>query len=226
MKIFRAQKGPFTEQPFYEPKDIEAICIQELQSVALYPKKPEPIRIDRFIEKRFNVVPEYEELEDGVLGLTVFGPKGVEKIVVAKALDQENTKVAERRIRTTLAHESGHGLLHAHLFLLASKQPQFDSFTKESDPKVLCRDIPAGTAERTSYDGRWWEYQANLVIGALLLPRPLVLAVLATFISGNGIARREEAALELAEVFNVNPAVAKIRIKELSPEISARQKQI
>ncbi len=225
MKAYRAQKGPFTERPFYESKDIDAICIQELRSVALYPQKPEPIRIDRFIEKRFNVVPDYAEIDEGVLGLTVFGSKGVEKIVIAQSLDKENTKAAERRIRTTLAHEAGHGLLHAHLFVLASKQPQFDSFSNDFGPKVLCRDIPAGSAEKTNYDGRWWEHQANLVIGALLLPRPLVMIALAPFISDNGLNRKEEAALHLAEVFNVNPAVAKIRIKEICPEVNAQQKK-
>ncbi len=101
MKMCRAQNGPFTERPYYELKDIEAMCIQELQGSGLYPQKPEPVRIDRFIEKRFNVVPECDDLEDGVLGLTVFGKKGVERIIVivSKNLDKENTKAAERRIR-------------------------------------------------------------------------------------------------------------------------------
>jgi len=223
MKTYRAKKGPFTERPYYELNDIEIMCTEELRSVGLYPQKPEPIRIDRFIEKRFKVVPEYGELEDGVLGLTVFGAKGMEKVVIARSLDRENTKAAERRIRTTLAHEAGHGLLHAHLFLLASKQPMFDGFANESRPTVLCRDIPVGITEKTSYDGRWWEHQANLVIGALLLPRPLVMTVLKPFISENGLKRREEAILELATIFNVNPVVARIRIKEICPEVNCNQ---
>lgn len=221
MKVLRAQKGPFTERPYYELKDIEVMCVQELQSVGLYPQNPEPIRIDRFIEKRFNVVPEYEELEDGVLGLTTFGAKGVEKIIIAQSLDRESTKAAERRIRTTLAHESGHGLLHTHLFLLASKQPLLDGFA--TSPQVLCRDVPVGLTEKVSYDGRWWEYQANLVIGSLLLPRSLVMMALASFISSNGLSNREKAILEAAEIFNVNPIVAKIRINEICPEISVKQ---
>ncbi len=221
MKVLRGQKGPFTERPYYELKDIEAICIQELQSAGLYPQKPEPIRIDRFVEKRFNVVPEYEELENGVLGLTTFGSKGVERIIVAQSLDRESTKAAERRLRTTLAHETGHGLLHSHLFVLASKQPLFDGFA--NSPQVLCRDVPTESTERVNYDGRWWEHQANLVIGALLLPRLLVAKALASFISNGDLSNRGKAILEIADIFNVNPIVAKIRINEIYPEANVKQ---
>lgn len=221
MKVLRAKKGPFTERPYYELKDIEAMCIQELQSVGLYSEKPEPIRIDRFVEKRFNLAPEYEDLEDGVLGLTTFGSKGVERIIVTRSLDRENTKAAERRIRTTLAHEAGHGLLHSHLFLLASKQPMLDGFA--NSPQVLCRDVHTESTEKVNYDGRWWEHQANLVIGTLLLPRPLVIKALSSFISNDQLSNRAKAVLELSEIFNVNPVVAKIRINEICPEMNVRQ---
>lgn len=38
----------------------------------------------------------------GLLGFTRFNSQGVEAIVVAKAPDDEGTKAAERRLRTTL----------------------------------------------------------------------------------------------------------------------------
>src|SRR3989441_11554119 len=66
----------------------------------------------------FRSTPTYEDLDKGVLGFTQFGRTGVQAIVVARALDEDGTRPAERRIRTTLAHEAGHGLLHAHLFAL------------------------------------------------------------------------------------------------------------
>jgi len=92
MKTFRAKSGPFAEQPFYVPAEIESICTDELQRVGLLPKTPSPVRIDRFIEKRFEVQPSYEDLPAGLLGFTHFGPKGVERVVVSKALDVEGTK--------------------------------------------------------------------------------------------------------------------------------------
>ena len=143
MKNFRPKSGPFQERPYYESHEIERICEDALRQVDLLPSSPSPIRIDRFIEKRFTVTPIYEDLDKGVLGFTEFGPKGVQSVVVARALDEEGTKPAERRIRTTLAHEAGHGLLHAHLFVLGKQsKPLFGDFTKSNAPKVLCRDIP------------------------------------------------------------------------------------
>lgn len=57
MRTFRSKKGPFTEAPYFEKSEIEAICLDELMKVGLLPKQAEPIRIDRFIEKRFQVTP-------------------------------------------------------------------------------------------------------------------------------------------------------------------------
>jgi len=64
---------------------------------------------------------------------------------VAKHLEDEGTLAAERRIRSTLAHEAGHGLLHAHLFVLGkATQPLFGDSFRPNAPKVLCRDVPIG----------------------------------------------------------------------------------
>jgi len=114
MKNLRAKSGPFSERIYYPDQEIESICSDELAKVGLLPAEPSPIRIDRFIEKRFQVTPSYEDLVDGVLGLTRFGSRGVHEVVISKVLETERTQVAERRIRSTLAHEAGHGLLHAH----------------------------------------------------------------------------------------------------------------
>jgi len=230
MKTYRAKVGPFTEQPYYKLEDIERICTDELQGVNLYPTKPEPVRIDRFIEKRFHVSPIYEDLPSGLLGFTKFGPKGVEEIVISKTLAEEGTRVAERRINTTLAHEAGHGLLHAHLFALGvESRSLFGDGLDPHEPKVLCRNdaVPGvGTFKQMRYDGRWWEYQANRAIGALLLPRPLLQISLGDLLVTKGSfgrhvlerSRREAAVRLAAEVFDVNPIVAQIRLAEAYPE--------
>src|SRR6266480_1646754 len=121
MRSYRPKSGPFQERPYYETQEIERICEDALREVDLLPSSPSPIRIDRFIEKHFGVTPVYEDLEKGVLGFTEFGPNAVQSVVVARTLDEEGTKPAERRIRATLAHEAGHGLLHAHLFVLGNQ---------------------------------------------------------------------------------------------------------
>lgn len=228
MKTFRSKAGPFAEQPFYEPAEVETICTDELQKLNLYPSDPAPIRIDRFIEKRFGVQPTYDDLPPGLLGFTRFGPKGVAEVVVAKALDSEGTIPAERRLRTTLAHEGGHGLLHAHLFAFAAPpRSLFGNGLASDAPKILCRDGGiTGTevaAKKPPY--RWWEFQANLAMGALLLPKALVEMVVAPMLVVEGAfgfqvlpsARREDAVKLLSDTFNVNPVVARIRLEGLYP---------
>lgn len=228
MKNFRAKSGPFRERPFYELREIERICEEALSQVGLLPSDPSPIRIERFVEKYFRVTPTYEDMDKGVLGFTEFGLKGVQAIVVARALDEEGTKPAERRVRSTLAHESGHGLLHAHLFALAQQnKPLFGDFTKPNSPKVLCRDIPNASATQLSgYKDRWWEYQANRAIGAFLLPRALVEKAVDGLLSSSGLlgtkilesSRLDPAAKVLADTFDVNPVVARIRLQEMYPQ--------
>jgi hypothetical protein len=234
MRTFRSPKGPFTEQPFYEPAEIELICADELQKVGLYPSAPAPVRIDRFIEKRFSVQPIYEDLPEGLLGFTKFGSEGVEEIFVAKAFDEEGTLPAERRLRTTLAHEAGHGLLHAHLFALGTRPDSlFGDGIAPDSPKILCRDggVAGVQLTRKKPPYRWWEHQANLVMGALLLPKALLVEALKPLLTTQGMlkqavlasAHRDAAIRLLAETFNVNPVVARIRLDALYPSTADRQ---
>ena len=72
MKTFRSKSGPFSQRPHFEPSEIDRICADELRKQGLYPNSPEAIRIDRFVEKRFGIVPQYEDPPDGVLGFTKF----------------------------------------------------------------------------------------------------------------------------------------------------------
>lgn len=219
MKVLKARRGPFTKQPFFTQADIDGLCFDELSATGLLPGEPAPIRIDRFIEKRFGKPHIYEVLPDGVLGLTRFGAKGVQDIVLAESLELEQTRPAERRLRTTLAHEAGHALLHASLFALDATKPLFGDWSDKNKPKVLCRDEDT----RGAYSGDWWEYQANMVMGAILLPKHLVEKAVIPFlepVGGLGLTRlpdgkRPAAISALSEVFDVNPVVVKIRLDGL-----------
>lgn len=222
MKNFRANTGPFSERPYYTDAEIERTCEDALVSVGYLPETPGPIKIDRFVEKYFHVSPQYDDLPDGVLGYSCFGPSGMTSMHVAAALATEGTRVAERRINTTLAHEAGHGLFHAHLFALV--EPGLRLFGSDPDvtgTKILCRDEGrGGGAGRSGYDGRWWEHQAHKAIGPLLMPRALVLDGVRPFLKTRGTlgvedidpGRRDEAVRHLADVFDVNPIVSRIRL--------------
>jgi hypothetical protein len=233
MKSYRSRNGPFVERPYYSSQDIEELCTEELRKVGLLPPAPAPVRIDRFIEKRFGIVPEFDKTPAGILGFTQFTRDGVAAIVVSRAVADERTPVAKRRINTTLAHECGHGLLQSHLFALGrGVRSLFENEVSDRDRKILCRtDAVVGESTRRAYDGRWWEHQANLCIGALLLPRALAHAALRPLLVPRGTfgraglptehrARAEEI---LSAVFDVNEPVARIRVKELFPEDDGRQ---
>lgn len=224
MKTFRGGGSPFSERPHFSDLEIDQMCEDALQKVDLLPLKAEPVRIERFIEKQFGVSPVYEDMPAGVLGYTTFSAKGVRSIHIAKFLLDDVAKVTERRLNSTLAHEAGHGLMHAYLF--AFEGAGLSIFGRDADvspSKVLCRDADRGG--RSGYDGKWWELQANKAIGGLLLPKTPVLAALRPLLPpsdrGDHLAlddpRREGAATFLVDAFEVNPIVARIRIGSLFP---------
>jgi hypothetical protein len=226
MKTLRTNKGPFRERPYLTESEVDNTCVDELHRFGLLPSEPGPVRIDRYIERRFDSPAEYEDLPDGILGLTRFGSKGVQTIVISSTLDSDKSVPGARRVRATLAHEAGHGLFHTHLFVLGEKQPLFGDWSDGKKPKVLCRDQDHGT-----YKGDWWELQANMAIGGLLMPRPLVLKAMSPFLSAVGLLGgqtiqtkdRERAVRELSDIFDVNPKVARIRLDNLIPASSSSQ---
>ena len=238
VKIIRARSGPFVEQHYYEDTAFEDMAMAELSSVGLLPEKPEPVRVDRFIERRFGVVPKYEDLPPGVMGFTKFGPSEIEAVIISRALSEEGRRSAERLINSTLAHEAGHMIMHKGLFTLQVREGTYSLLPSDIDlekGEIKCRSeiVEAGDkAESTKrYDGRWWEYQANQMIGTLLMPRPLVYEAVDPLLASQGLlgmkvlddSRREDAARLLAETFDVNPAAARVRVAKLFPEIPEGQ---
>lgn len=220
MITFRSEVGPFQERPFFRPIEIDRMCEESLLSVDLLPKSPEPIRIERFVEKYFKVSPTYDELPNGVLGFTTFSPDGVKNVSISKELTDAEKVTAERRINSTLAHEAGHGLMHAYLFSLdANGLSNFGGDPNVSSSKVLCRD-----EDRPGSNSRWWEVQANMAIGSFLLPRKLFQLAVSPFLVSTGpktftIPTDKRVLVErtIAETFDVNPIVARIRLNSLFP---------
>jgi len=221
MKSKLGSKGPFTERLYLPTSRIEQLCEDALRSVGLYPNVPSAIRIERFIEKKFVLTPEYDALPVGVLGYTVFGSLGPTRMVVDRGLAEADSRIAHRRINTTLAHEAGHCLFHGDLFSSSHQSGiLFDSDDQSGASKILCRDEPP-----SAYDGKWWEYQANAAIGALLLPRDLVLSAAQPFLEPRGLLglpsladkMRRAAESALSDTFDVNPVVARIRLGEIFP---------
>lgn len=227
MKNIHAKGGPHKERPFYYSHEIERMCIEELERTGYMPTEPAPVRIERFVEKGIGINPAYEELPPKILGFTKFGAQGAEAIVISRSLQTDGTQSSERRVRTTLAHEAGHVLLHAHLFLKPSRQMK-ELFDEEHTDlsKVLCRDMVGSstTEEYAGYQGAWWEFQANAAMGSLLLPETLFRAAASPFFESTGllggdpvITSEGRVRLEqsLADTFDVNPVVVRHRLQQV-----------
>src|SRR5216684_9080774 len=140
MKRIPTSEGPFPTRLYYPDDEIEQICSNALAETNLLPSKPGPVRIDRFIEKKFDVQIIYESLDKGVLGFTEFSPKGVEAVHIAEPTGDLYVQ-EDRRLNSTLAHEAGHGLMHTQLFVehFADSKP-FDNHPHVTQTRILCRE--------------------------------------------------------------------------------------
>src|SRR5215471_10457221 len=136
MRKVPTPSGPLPFQLYFEDLgEIDEICLEALRSQSLLPSKPAPIRIERFVEKQFKTALRYEDLGPDNLGCTIFNWSGaVEAILVSRSLEEQNTVPARRRVRSTVAHEAGHGLLHGSLFTDGNFMD-----LGENQRRILCR---------------------------------------------------------------------------------------
>jgi len=111
---------------------------------------------------------------------------------------------AEHLLRTTMAHEAAHALLHRILFLQQSEE----LFGGRPSRQELCRDVRF----TNRYAGEWWEWQANRGMAALLLPKSAVTAVVRDVRAG---ADHGTLQAELARVFDVSRQAAGYRLQQL-----------
>jgi hypothetical protein len=97
--------------------------------------------------------------------------------------------------------------------------------------RILCRDEDIRPAtKKPRYNGRWWEWQANRAIGGFLLPKILVRQTCARFMESSKVTKspwlpdgaRDAAEREVANVFDVNSVVARIRLDEMFPAEAAQ----
>ena len=226
MKQQQTNTGPFLRRIYYEQRDVESLCSTALAGVGLLPETPRPVRIDRFVEKHFRVEVRATEMRPGLMGAIRFDEAGkVLGVYVSNEVEDDTSVAGRRRVRSTIGHEAGHGLLHARLFaekLLAdSSQYDFDAVSGgEAHVRrdgFMCRP-ELGTPSRR-YE--WWEFQANMAMSCLLLPWPLITlaaepyrARYADAAPSGRVQVAEDAALALAEIFDVNPVMIRYRLKD------------
>jgi len=197
---------------WYEEGEIEAVMEEELSRAGKPRLKGTPaIDIDLFLERQLGLVPEYVTLPSGVQGATAFFADGRVRIQISAGLSlrAEAGHGPERLLRSTLAHEAAHVLLHRTLFLKESRA----MFGGRQTRQELCRDIRF-TAR--GYSGEWWEWQANQGMAALLLPRRDVLdAIHAWSARHPGKGGRQALQDHLGAAFQVGREAVRHRLRQI-----------
>lgn len=211
MREFPDRRGRLPYRLWYDELEIERVCEEEVEAsrAPWEPDRPE-VDIDWFVEARLGLVPDYVWLPSGVLGATEFHVDGRARLQISSELSlrAERHQDSERLLRSTLAHEAAHIILHRVLFLKESQA----IFGRSATRSELCRAI-AYTGP--GYQGEWWEWQANRGMAALLMPRSRVQRWLSDFRRRRPAASAEDRHQAMASAFAVSGTAARRRMTQL-----------
>jgi len=175
------ETGPFLRQEFIPEKRIQRFAVEELTRCSLLPGSPGPVDIEKFCDRKWGFPEDYQALDADVMGRASFTYKGFDRIEINATLVEDSTPTGVRRVRSTLAHEIGHAVLHEGLFvekLLFDRNQGllFGDLERSDRSAIVCRNSDIYMPAKS----KWWEIQANKFMAALLLPRPLFLQVAET----------------------------------------------
>jgi len=173
---YKTHNGPFLSRLWYEDAEFESITAAALRDHGLYPAEPSPVNIELFVELQFKISYHFEKLPKEILGTMHFSEEGPGDIVLNKGLDRPRFVSINRSCRSTLAHECGHGLLHSGLF--AELWQNYRRCQKRGAEHLTKFEERMENLRTGCKDKKWWEYQANRAMSALLVPRELLVASL------------------------------------------------
>lgn len=226
MRHYRTPGSILTERTFFSRAEIEKMANDELRSVGCRPQQPEPIALEKYLQRRHGLEAVITDLDPGLMGSAdLTNPR---QPVISIATEIFNGPAP--RYRSTLAHEIGHLVLHASLFLEEEFLRALELRRRGLHRGFACSatDIDEAPRERVNKADPLFhlEYQANLFMVAQALPRPLVRMCVApwtrtTSLRGGGRetilieAHREEAIHSVAKTFIVSRTMATFRLAEL-----------
>lgn len=232
--------GPFRKWPYFEAQEIERMATDDLRAHRLLPDRPREVDVDSLVQKLFGFTPTYRNPGEGILGYISFNEKKPDLIIIAEALAELGCNTTDRRRRSTLAHEIGHGRLHAGPFIELA-QAKRSGFSTEyvrspgtNQAAFACRtadirDLEHAQPPALSGLAQWErmaEWQANRYMAALLAPARLVRLAIGERLAAPEAhakldlneAQRTAFTLQLSEQFNVSRQLASCRLAELFPE--------
>ena len=145
-------------------------------------------RSDRTIDREeIRLFPRVRRPSRWGLRVHLFGTAGPTRIVVDRGLAEFDSIVAERRISTTLAHEAGHCLFHAHLF--AATQSSTGLFTEDGEGPLHSRSfVETNLRPHTTASGGNTKLRCNRPSPAALRTRNSGRAAVSWMSRSSGIA--------------------------------------
>jgi Zn-dependent peptidase ImmA (M78 family) len=199
----------FGERPHYEGEELDRM-FEKIACIFLQKKHGEvkfPISSDdltTLIEQDVADLDQFADLSkygDGIEGMTEFSRTGKPRVFISESVHRY-----ENRLRTTLAHEYGHVILHNYLFAMADVTPSKVPNGKKNT--IYCfRDaiLPRGKTD-------WMEWQAGYASGALLMPKNQVVNVINSLPSQ---AKSDDKISCVMKEFAVSKDAATVRLKIL-----------
>jgi len=191
MRWVRDRTGRFIWRPWYNKEEIDDICEEAMTRFlrTRHGRVTYPVSTDdltRFIEQEADDLDLYADLTvyggNGVdvEGMTTFVWGGRPRVQIARTLSV--AKGREPRLRTTLAHELGHVLLHnftGERVMDDLPQVSGDVFTEPTTVR------PNGPTTGMAYVD-WMEWQAGYACGALLMPATVLRVVVQPVLERHG----------------------------------------
>jgi IrrE N-terminal-like domain len=203
MRWLRDASGRFPHRPHYETSELESVCADLLLELHQVRSRAEryPITTDDLsvlIEQRAADLDLYAELPPDIDAVTDFNKSARPRVRVAARLSAHARSA--NRLRTTLAHELAHVVLHNFIWWFDPGVP--------FDPAALS---PRCALLTRSSD--WMEWQANYCAGALLVPSDAVSNAAAPVWERSSQARGLIRSVQTR--FEVSAQLASIRLRQL-----------
>jgi hypothetical protein len=214
VKLIRDRTGRFRERPYYELWELEErseTVITFLRERYGFERIPVPteaftVLIERDAED-LDLSANLSDREHDVFGVTYFLRGKKPHVQILRELWEQSWRV--NRLRTTLAHEYSHVILHTWLYdrLEAPMGPQTCYWRTM---------LPSAGVD-------WMEWQAGYLSGALLMPESFIRRAAEAYFRSREIsrtvARDSREAAELTQrtslIFEVSPEAAAVRLSQL-----------
>ena len=183
--------GRFRWRPWYDVGEIDGLCedhvrrfLRARHGVVAYPIATDDLML--LIEHDADDLDVYADLSDlggmgaEVEGVTTFVWGRRPRVRVARALSLDSRR--EARLRTTLAHEFGHVLLHN---VVGDRDDDRLPFVPADETGAVLTPCCTPATILGARQTDWMEWQAGYASGALLMPRTTLQDTVSPFLEGD-----------------------------------------